>query len=268
MMPERHPNRVALVTGGSRGIGRGIAIELARAGLDVAIVSVSADPSVTDRGAYHVQAEVERLGRRAVVIKADVGCDGDWPRILDEALEAFGAVDLFVSNAGVAPLRRLDILETTTESFDRVMRINLRGPFFLTQRVARQMIAQVEGGRTGPMSIVLVSSISAYASSTNRADYCISKAGLSMVTALFADRLAAHGIGVYEIRPGIIDTDMTAPAKTKYDTLIFEGNLLPQKRWGTPEDVGRVVAAIARGDLAYSTGQVINVDGGFHLRRL
>ncbi len=261
-------SRVALVTGGSRGIGRGIVIELAKTGYDVAIVSVSADPKVTDRGAYAVKVEVEALGRRAMVIKADVSCPSDWQRILDETLTAWGAVDLFVSNAGVAPLERRDLLETTTESFDRVLGINLRGPYFLAQLVARQMIRQGQTGRPGPSAIVFVSSISAYASSTNRSEYCISKAGLSMVTALFADRLAEFGIGVYEVRPGIIATDMTSGVTAKYDKLIFEGNLLPQKRWGQPEDVGRAVAAIARGDLTYSTGQIINVDGGFHLRRL
>jgi len=267
-MPESNGPRVALVTGGSRGIGRGIVLELARGGWDAAIVSVSADPNVTDRGAYQVKDEVEALGRRASVIKADVARDEDWQRILDEALDVFGAVDLLVNNAGVSLAQRFDILETTPESYDRVMGINLRGPFFLTQLVARQMIAQAEGGRDVPMAIVFVSSLSAYASTTNRAEYCVSKAGMGMCTALYAHRLAEHGIGVYEIRPGIIATDMTAGVKEKYDRLIFEGDLLPQKRWGQPEDVGRTVVAIARGDLPYCTGQVINVDGGFHLRRL
>ncbi|MBN1342613.1 MAG: 3-ketoacyl-ACP reductase [Phycisphaerae bacterium] len=267
-MSDGKERRIGLVTGGSRGIGRGIVLELARCGMDVAIVSVSADPAVTDRGAYGVKSEVEALGRRAVVIKADVAAEADWQRILDEALAAYGAVDLLVNNAGVSLKQRFDMLETTTESYDRVMGINLRGPFFLTQLVARRMIEQAQAGRGGPMAIVFVSSISAYTSSVNRAEYCISKAGLAMCNALFADRLAEHGIGAYEIRPGIIATDMTAGVKDKYDQLILEGNLLPQKRWGQPEDVGRAVAAIARGDLAYSTGQVINVDGGFHLRRL
>lgn len=267
-MSAETTDRVALVTGGSRGIGRGIVLELARSGMDVAIVSVSADPAITDRGAYKVKAEVEDLGRRAVVIKADVAAEDDWQRILDETLDAFGAIDLLVNNAGVSLRERFDILETTTESYDRVTGINLRGPFFLTQLVARQMIAQVEAGRPGLAAIVFVSSISAYASTINRAEYCISKAGLSMTNALYAHRLAEHGIGVYEIRPGIIATDMTAGVKDKYDKLILEGDLLPQKRWGQPEDVARAVAAIVRGDLAYSTGQVINVDGGFHLRRL
>ena len=267
-MSDAETRRIALVTGGSRGIGRGIVLELARAGMDVAIVSVSADPAVTDRGAYKVRAEVEQIGRRAVVIKADVAAEADWQRILDETLDAYGAVDLLVNNAGVSLEQRFDILETTTASYDRVTGINLRGPFFLTQLVAQQMIAQIEAGRPGPSAVVFVSSISAYATSTNRAEYCISKAGLAMCNALYAHRLAEHDIGVYEIRPGIVATDMTAGVKDKYDALIFEGDLLPQKRWGQPEDVGRVVVAITRGDLAYSTGQVINVDGGFHLRRL
>ncbi len=267
-MAVGNAERVALVTGGSRGIGRGIALELAKAGYDVAIVSVSADPAVTDRGAYKVRSELEQLGRRAAVIKADVASETDWPRILAETLEAFGGVDVLVNNAGVSLKQRFDLLETTTESYDRVVGINLRGPFFLTQLVARQMIAQAEAGRAGPMGIVFISSISAYASSTNRAEYCISKAGVGMCTALFAHRLAEHDIGVYEVRPGIVASDMTAGVKDKYDRLIFEGDLLPQRRWGRPEDVGRAVVALARGDLAYSTGQVLNVDGGFHLRRL
>lgn len=267
-MSQADAKRVAIVTGGSRGIGEGIVLELARGGMDVAIVSISADPAVTDRGAYKVKAEAERLGRRAVVIKADVANQDDWQRIVDETVDALGAVDLLVNNAGVAPKDRLDILEVTTESYDRVMGINLRGPFFLTQLIARRMIDQIEDGRPGPAAIVFVSSISAFAGTVHRSEYCLSKAGVGMANALYADRMARHGICVYEIRPGIIATDMTSGVKEKYDKLILEGDLLPQKRWGRPEDVAKAVAAIARGDLAYSTGQVLNVDGGFHLRRL
>ncbi len=267
-MSDSQPPKIALVTGGSRGIGQGVVMELAKAGLDVAIVSVSADPSVTDRGAYKVKADVESLGRRAVVIKADVARSEDWQRIVDEAVEAFGAIDLLVNNAGVAPRDRLDILETTEESYDRVVGINLRGPFFLTQLVARQMIRQQQAGHEARAAVVFVSSISAYAVSVNRAEYCISKAGLSMTNELYAARLAEYGIGVYEIRPGIITSDMTAGVRDKYDHLIHETDMLVQKRWGEPEDVGRVIVAITRGDFAYSTGQVFDVDGGYHIRRL
>lgn len=267
-MSDTQPPKIALVTGGSRGIGQGVVMQLARAGLDVAIVSVSADPAVTDRGAYKVQADVEALGRRAVVIKADVAKADDWQRIVDEAVDAFGAIDLLVNNAGVAPKDRLDILETTEESYDRVVGINLRGPFFLTQLVARQMIKQQQAGRDTRQAVVFVSSISAYAVSVNRAEYCISKAGLSMTNELYASRLAEYGIGVYEVRPGIITSDMTAGVRDKYDHLIHETDMLVQKRWGEPEDVGRVIVAITRGDFAYSTGQVFDVDGGYHIRRL
>jgi NAD(P)-dependent dehydrogenase (short-subunit alcohol dehydrogenase family) len=181
---------------------------------------------------------------------------------------------LLVNNAGVAPNVRTDLLDAGEESFDRLMAINVKGPYFLTQLVARWMIEQVAGNVCSPIRsdvrrprIITISSISAYTASTNRGDYCLAKAALSMLTPLFAARLAGHGINVYEIRPGIIATDMTAPVKEKYDRLIAEG-LTPIARWGTPEDVGKAVAAIAQDLLPFSTGEVLNVDGGFHLRRL
>lgn len=258
---------VALVTGAARGIGRGIALELAGAGCDVGIDDVGIDATQTDEGAGEVEARVKRLGRRAVVVDADVSTGADRERLLATVTEQLGPVDLLVNNAGVAPRQRLDILETSEESYDRLMDINLRGPFFLTQLVARQMVERRERGDHSRMAIVFISSVSAYASSPSRAEYCLSKAGVSMARALFADRLSGHDIGVYEIRPGIIETAMTAVVKEKYDKLIAEG-LLPQKRWGTPQDVGKAVAAIAMGYLDYSTGQVIEVGGGFGLRRL
>jgi NAD(P)-dependent dehydrogenase (short-subunit alcohol dehydrogenase family) len=178
---------------------------------------------------------------------------------VDEA----GPVDLLVNNAGVAPDVRADLLDATEESFDRVIGINLKGPYFLTQLVAQQMIA------TGvPGKIITISSVSAYAPSTNRGDYCLAKAGLAMMTKLYAARLAEHGITVYEVRPGIIATDMTGPVKAKYDRLIHEDGITPIRRWGQPEDVGKAVVAIAQGLLPFSTGQVIDVDGGFHIRTL
>lgn len=258
---------VALVTGAGRGIGRGIALELGRVGFDVAIDDVGIDREDLAEGAYEVKAAVERLGGRAMVVEADISGADDRRRLVAEVTEGLGEIDLLVNNAGVAPRERADVLEMSQDSYDRLMSINLRGPFFLTQMVARQMLERRSGGCKGWMGVVFISSISAYTSSTGRAEYCISKAGLSMVRALFADRLGGHEIGVYEIRPGIISTGMTAPVKDKYDKLIAEG-LLPQKRWGRPEDVGKAVAGIALGYLDYSTGQVIEVGGGFGLRRL
>jgi len=191
--------------------------------------------------------------------------------LLAMARATCGRLDLLVNNAGVAPAVRADILDATEESFDRLIHTNVRGPYFLTQQVARWMIERVEAQPAGAPAyrpkIVFISSISAYTASINRGDYCVSKAALAMLTPLYAARLAEHGINVYEIRPGVIRTDMTGPVKEKYDQLIEQG-LTPIKRWGTPEDVGKAVAAIAQDLLPFSTGEVINVDGGFHLRRL
>jgi 3-oxoacyl-[acyl-carrier protein] reductase len=253
--------RVALVTGASRGIGRGIAVALAGAGHDVVVNYVSnAD------AAKRVVTELESLGARALAVRADVAAADDRRRLVDETYDAFGAIDLLVNNAGVAPSVRADILEAAEESFDRVLAINLQGPYFLTQLVANRMIAQ--GPRPGPPKIVVISSISAYAASTNRGDYCLAKAGLAMMVKLYAARLAEHGINVYEIRPGVIATDMTEAVKEQYDRLILTEGLTPIRRWGRPEDVGRAVVAVATELLPFSTGQVIDVDGGFHLRTL
>ena len=248
---------VALITGSSRGIGRAIALALAGEKYDCVI-----NYARNEEAARTVKVEVEAKGCNACLVKADVSSTADRQRLVAETLEAFGRIDLLVNNAGVAPETRQDILEAREESFDRLINTNLKGPYFLTQLVAREMIKQRSG------KIITISSISAYAASTNRGDYCISKAGLSMMTQLFAARLAEYGIYVYEIRPGIIETDMTGPVKAKYDKLIFEENLTPIKRWGTPEDVSRAVVAIAKDLLPFSTGEVLNVDGGFHLRRL
>jgi len=253
---------VALITGASRGIGRGVALAVAREGYAVLVnYASSAD------AARSVQAEIAAVGRRAEVFRADIANAADRQALVDFALSAFGRVDLLVNNAGIAPRQRRDLLEATEESYDEVMGTNLRGPYFLTQRVASEMVRLVREGAIAAARIVFITSISAYASSTNRGEYCLSKAGLSMAAALYADRLAEYSIPVIEVRPGIIATDMTGPAKEKYDRLIA-GGLLPQRRWGFPEDVGKVVAAIARGDMDYSTGQVIEVGGGFGLRRL
>jgi NAD(P)-dependent dehydrogenase (short-subunit alcohol dehydrogenase family) len=249
---------VALITGGSRGIGRGIAIELARSGFDIAI-SYASNTSAAEQ----TRARIESLGQRAVIIQADIASRTDRIRLVEQSTQTLGRIDLLINNAGVAPLVRADILEASEESFDRLVDTNLKGPYFLTQLVARGMIDQKAAGK-----IINITSVSAYAASTNRGDYCIAKAGLSMMTRLYAARLARHGINVYELRPGIIETDMTAGVKAKYDQMIFDQDLTPIQRWGTPEDVGRAAVAIATDLLPFSTGQVIDIDGGFHLRRL
>lgn len=260
-------NPVALITGGSRGIGRGIALELARAGHDLVINYAGREDAARQTAS---ECEAVAGGRiRASVCQADIGVAGDRVRLVEHVRGEFGHLELLVNNAGIAPRVRADLLETGEESFDELMRVNVKGPFFLTQQVARWMIEQGAGGAAvaGARAIVTVSSISAYTASVNRGEYCVAKAALSMITPLFATRLAEHGIRVYEIRPGVIATDMTAGVKEKYDRLIGEG-LTPIQRWGEPADVGRAVAAIALGYFPFSTGEVFNVDGGFHLRRL
>ena len=264
-------NAVALITGASRGIGRGVARELARLGWDL-ILNYASNSEAAARTAGECASLARDAGKsiRAEVCQADIGNRSDRERLIGFARGKFGRLDLLVNNAGVAPTTRTDLLEAGEDSFDRLININVRGPYFLTQLAAKWMIEQVKAAGAGASSrpkIVTVSSISAYTASVNRGDYCMAKAALSMLTPLFAARLAEHGINVYEIRPGIIATDMTAPVKEKYDKLL-EAGLTPLPRWGTPEDVGRAVVAIAQDLLPFSTGEVINVDGGFHLRRL
>lgn len=239
--------KTALVTGGSRGIGRGVAEKLLSEGWRVAI---------TSRG----EADAEARGK-FLCIRADNSKPEDRESCVKTCLAEMGGIGLLVNNAGVAPNVRADLLDMGEESMKRLLEINLMGPFFLTQLVAKALIAAGEG------IIINVSSCSAYTASVNRGEYCISKAGLSMTTALYAARLAEYGIPVYEIRPGIIATDMTSGVKEKYDALI-EGGLLPMKRWGTPEDVANAVSVLAEGRLPYCTGDILNVDGGFHIRRL
>ncbi len=256
---------VSLVTGAGRGIGRGIAIELAKMGHAV-IVNYAVNASAAEDCLELVRA----AGGGGMTVQADVSSHAEREHLVRTALASYGRIDLLVNNAGVAPDVRADLLEASEESFDRLININLRGPYFLTQRVARQMIEQVQTGQHrawGPPRIVTISSVSAYAASVNRGDYCVAKAGLGMMTKLFAARLAEFGINVYEVRPGVIATDMTGAVREKYDKMIEEG-ALPIRRWGEPSDIGRAVAAIARGDFPYSTGEIINVDGGFHLRTL
>lgn len=259
--PSTTSRRVALVTGASRGIGRAIAIELGRMGFDV-LINYRTNTAEAERTAE----EIKTVGGRGEIFAADVGNDDDRQRLVTFARELFGRLDLLVNNAGIAPEKRVDLLETSAETFDRLLNVNLKGPFFLSQLVARWMIEQKNLPNYAP-AIVNIGSVSAYAASPERAEYCVAKAGMAMMTKVFAARLAEEGINVYEIRPGVIATDMTAAVKEKYDKQIADG-LTPIKRWGTPEDVGRAVAAIASGSFPFSTGEVINVDGGFHLRRL
>jgi NAD(P)-dependent dehydrogenase (short-subunit alcohol dehydrogenase family) len=253
---------VALVTGSSRGIGRGIALELGRSGYAV-VVNYFRSP----QAAEEVVAEVHAGGGQAVAAQGDVGTAEDRQRLVDAACEAFGRLDLLVNNAGITSQGRKDLLEATEESWDVVMATNLKGPFFLAQLAANRMIQAMQDGSIPRGTIVNVSSISAYTVSTNRADYCMAKAGMGMMTLLLADRLAEEGIRVYEICPGVIASDMTAPVQAKYDKLIAEG-LTPIRRWGTPDDVARAVVAVASDAFPFTTGDRINVDGGFHIRRL
>ena len=252
----------AIVTGSSRGIGRGIAESLAEAGHDVMI-----NYSRSEEAANEAAAAVAGHGVRAEICQANVTEIDDGKNLVDKTIEAFGTLDLLVNNAGIAPRVRADILEAETDSYDEVMATNLRGPYFLTQYAANQMVALKASGRIQAARIVVISSISAFTSSVARGEYCVSKTGLSMMTRLFADRLAEHDITVNEIQPGVIQTDMTGPVKEKYDKLIAEG-LTPIRRWGQPEDIGRAVVAIASGLLDFTTGASIPVDGGFHIHRL
>jgi 3-oxoacyl-[acyl-carrier protein] reductase len=260
---------VAIVTGGSRGIGKGIALELAKLGYDLMIAHFDFnDQGAPDESnAVETRKQTGELGARGEVLRADISKAEDRKKLVDLTKARFGRCNMLVNNAGVAPSKRLDLLEATEESFDRVMSINLRGPYFLTQLVANWMIEQKKQDPAGTYRIVNTGSMSADTSSPARGEYCVSKAGVGMMTMLYADRLAEFGIGVFEIRPGIIKTDMTKVVTAKYDKLIADG-LTPIKRWGMPEDIGLAVGAIAEGRLDFCTGQVINVDGGFHLRRL
>ncbi len=268
MAKKRFAKRpVALISGAGQGIGRGIALELARQGFDIAGLDILYDPKNRKKGLFEVKAAVERFGRRFLAVRCDVADLAAHDRAVDAVIGEFGRTDVLVNNAGVAPEERRDILKTTPASFDRVMGVNARGTFFLTQNVARRMAARTSGEDAVQPSIIFITSISAVASSTSRAEYCLSKAALSMAAALFAHALAPCGISVFEVRPGIIATEMTAPVKVRYDRLIA-GGLVPQGRWGLPEDVGRAVAALARGDFGFSTGAVLEVSGGMNLRRL
>ncbi|MFC2158542.1 3-ketoacyl-ACP reductase [Acidobacteriota bacterium] len=258
---------VALITGAGRGIGRGIAIELAQNGFDIAANDIEYEPHNRESGLFELKDRVLDSGAGFLPVQGDVSDLNVHDRLISESVEAFGNIDVLVNNAGVAPLKRLDVLDTTAESYDRLMSINTRGAFFLTQKVSRHMIQGAKRESKITPCIVFISSISAEVSSPSRAEYCLSKAALSMAAKIFSDRLSEFGINVYELRPGIIRTDMTAPVLEKYDRLIADG-LVPQKRFGLPEDVGRAVSALALGSFSYSSGAVIEISGGMDIRRL
>lgn len=254
--------KTALITGGSRGIGFGIAEQLAQNNFDLAINGM--------RSSNEVEVAIKKLkdfGNDVIYCQGNIAESADRENILQQVKQYYGELHVLVNNAGVAPKERKDILDATEESFDDVVSTNLKGTYFLTQKVANWMIKQKKNDNEFKGCIINISSISATVASVNRGEYCVSKAGLSMATQLFAVRLGEFNIPVFEVRPGIIHTDMTAGVKEKYDKLIEDG-LCVQKRWGETGDVGKVVASLAKGDFMYSTGQVIMVDGGLTIPRL
>ena len=255
-------SRVALVTGASRGIGRAIAIELGRLGYAVVVNYVNRSDA-----AKKVVEDVTSAGGVAIAVQGNVALADDRKALTQRTLDSFGRIDVLVNNAGITSLDRKDVLEATEKSWDMVFAVNLKGPFFLSQLVAGEMIAQIRRQEINDGKIINVSSISAYTVSVNRADYCMTKAAMGMMTRLFAQRLADEGINVFEICPGVIESDMTASVKEKYDRLIAQG-LWPIRRWGKPEDVARAVAAIVSDYFPFTTGSRIDVDGGFHIKAL
>ena len=258
---------VILVTGASRGLGRGIAIEAAKRGYSVA-VNYARDRKSALETIEKCTAKRRNKNQQFVSVQADIGDTEQVNRMVKKVLKDFGRIDGLVNNAGVGSKERRDLTEMTEESFNQVLRVNLQGPFFLTQRVANYWLKEAPKPLLpGGFKVVIVSSISADAASLNRGEYCISKAGLAMVNKLWSLRLAEHGVQVYELRPGIMWTDMTSGVKDKYDKLLAEG-VVPMKRWGTAEDVGRAAGALLSGQFPFSTGEVIYVDGGFHIERL
>ena len=255
-------SKIALITGGTRGIGLGIAIEFAKVGFDLAVNGIRNREAVQP-----VLDELEKFGVRVAYIKGDVANKEDRKNMLNAVMERFGKVNVLVNNAGIAPPERKDILEATEESFKYVMYINLQGPYFLTQLFANHMIGLKKEFLEDFFCIINVSSVSATVASVNRGEYCISKAGIAMATKLWAARLGEFDIPVYEIQPGVIKTDMTSGVQAKYD-LLFQNGLAIQQRWGLPSDIGKVAAAMATGSMPYSTGQVVQVDGGMTVQRL
>jgi NAD(P)-dependent dehydrogenase (short-subunit alcohol dehydrogenase family) len=261
--PPMNDKPVAVVTGASRGIGRSVAIGLASEGYDIAAIARTTD----SEGMEVLSAEVAKAGSQFFPIGLDISCTKCHKEVVTNILERYGRIDILVNNAGVAPLQRNDILDMTEESYDRLMNINLKGPVFFAQKVAREMLWLKEHIENYRPMVIFITSVSASLTSTNRAEYCISKSGLSMASSVFADRLTKENILVYEVRPGIIETDMTAKIKDKYDKLISEG-LVPQKRWGMPSDIAKAVASLARGDWSFSTGMIFEISGGLNIHKL
>ncbi len=260
-------NPLVLVTGASRGLGRGIALTCAQSGFDVAI-HYNGNKTAAEEAAALCKSVAANSAQQFAIVQGNMGSSADRSRILEQVLTRFKRLDALVNNAGMAPRIRADITEMGEESYDEVLGVNLKGPFFLSQLAAKYWLENPGQTRLkAGYKLIFITSISAHTASVNRAEYCLSKAGLSMTAKLWATRLANEGIQVFEIRPGIMETDMTAGVKEKYDKLIIEG-LVPQKRWGKPEDVGLATDAILKGHFPFSTGQVISVDGGFHLPRL
>ena len=254
---------VAVITGASRGIGRSVAIALAAEGFDISAIARSVD----SEGMEILRVEVEKRGAQFFPIGMDISCALCHKEVVSNILDRYGRIDFLVNNAGVAPLQRNDILDMTEDSYNRVMNINLKGPIFFAQKIAKEMIWLKQQISEYKPIMIFVTSVSSVLSSVNRTEYCISKAGLSMASTVFADRLSQEGILVYEIRPGIIQTDMTAKIKDKYDKLITDG-LVPQKRWGLPSDIGKAVASIAKGDWDFSTGMVFEISGGLNIHKI
>ena len=254
---------VAVITGASRGIGRSVAIALAAEGFDIAAIARSVD----SEGMENLGPEVEKRGVQFFPIGLDISCTYCHKEVVMNILERYGRIDILINCAGVAPLLRNDLLDMTEESYDRVMNINLKGPVFFAQKIAKEMIWLKPQITNYKPIIVFITSVSSVLSSANRAEYCVSKAGLSMASTIFADRMSQEEILVFEVRPGVIQTDMTSKIKDKYDKLISEG-LVPQKRWGLPKDIGKAVASICRGDWNFSTGMVFEISGGLNIHKL
>lgn len=258
---------VVLVTGASRGLGRGIARHLARAGCSVGI-NYARSVDAAEETARLCREEKQHDDQRFMPLQADLASSDERRALVENVLDQMGRLDGLVNNAGIAPPNRADITEATEDSFEKVMQVNLQGPYFLTQRVVRHWLRHAPAPQLrGGFKVIFITSISAHTASPDRGEYCISKAGLAMAVQLWATRLADENVQVYEVRPGIMMTDMTRPVKEKYDRLIEDG-LIPQNRWGTPDDVGRAVRSFIDGDFPYSTGAVVDVDGGFQIRRL
>jgi 3-oxoacyl-[acyl-carrier protein] reductase len=263
-----HQNKVALITGSTHGIGKAIALELAKLDFSITINGATTE-KISEEYSFELKRVFQKdMESRFLYLKADISKKKDREHLLDSIKEKFGRIDILVNNAGVAPEIRKDILETSEDSYDRVMAINLKAPYFITQSFANWMIKLKQDFNDDYKPYIInISSINRYTASTNRGEYCLSKAGISMMTKLFAVRLAEYGIFVYEISPGIIKTAMTEAVKERYNELIANG-ITPIKRWGTPDDIAKAVVAIVTGLLPFSTGSVIDIDGGFHIHRL